>query len=198
MGEHEKKKCEHCGGTINEQYTVCPLCGGHLREEMKPLLPTCPHCKVSLEIQVHDGDEYDICSKCGGIWLDRGEFQKATRPSGVRCNEDFAGEFLREPVKEQKGYIPCVRCGKLMNRKNFRRISGVIIDECSRHGVWLDHGELKKIQHFIADGGLDRSQDREIEQTRTELRDLATKVNQTAFVQKMLHFWNFKRWLFGG
>jgi Zn-finger nucleic acid-binding protein len=85
-----------------------------------------------------------------------------------------------------------------MNRKNFRRISGVIIDECGRHGVWLDAGELEKIRHFIADGGLDRSQDREIERTRNELRDLATKVDQTAFVQKILHFWKFKRWLFGG
>lgn len=34
-------------------------------------------------------------------------------------------------------FIPCVRCGKKMNRKNFGRISGVIIDECGKHGVWL-------------------------------------------------------------
>jgi len=84
-----------------------------------------------------------------------------------------------------------------MNRKNFGRISGVLIDECSKHGVWLDAGELAKIQHFIADGGLDRARDREISKTRTELKDLATRVDQTAFTQKIIHFWNFKRWLFG-
>jgi len=84
-----------------------------------------------------------------------------------------------------------------MNRKNFGRISGVLIDECNKHGVWLDAGELAKIQHFIADGGLDRARDREIAKTRTELKDLATRVDQTAFTQKIIHFWNFKRWLFG-
>lgn len=179
-------------------YAICPLCGGQIHDELKPIPPVCPHCKLSLEIQLHDGDEYDFCRQCGGLWLDKSEFQKATRPSDVYRKEELQGEFLRQPVREPTEYIPCVRCGKLMNRKNFRRISGVIIDECGRHGVWLDAGELEKIRHFIADGGLDRSQDREIEQTRTELRDLATKVDQTAFVQKILHFWNFKRWLFGG
>lgn len=198
MSQYETKKCEHCGRDINAQYGVCPLCGGHVRDEFAPLPPGCPHCRVPLEIRVHDGEEYDFCRQCGGIWLDRGEFQKATNPSAVYRNEEPKGAFLRGPAAEQVEYIPCVRCGNLMNRRNFRRISGVIIDECRTHGVWLDHGELEKIQHFIADGGLDRSQDREIEQTRNELKDLATKVDQTAFVQKMLHFWNFKRWLFGG
>jgi hypothetical protein len=31
-----------------------------------------------------------------------------------------------------------------------------------------------------------------------ELRDLAKKVDQTAFMQKLLPFWKIKRWLFGG
>jgi Zn-finger nucleic acid-binding protein len=198
MNQYKTKKCGHCGRDINIQYEICPLCGGHIRDELHIIPPVCPHCRVSLDIQMHDGDEYDFCRQCGGIWLDRNEFRKATNPSAVYSNEEPKGEFLREQGDKQTEYIPCVRCGKLMNRRNFRRVSGVIIDECGRHGVWLDRGELEKIQHFIADGGLDRSQDRELEQTRHELKDLATKVDQTAFVQKMLHFWNFKRWLFGG
>jgi Zn-finger nucleic acid-binding protein len=84
-----------------------------------------------------------------------------------------------------------------MNRKNFARISGVIIDECGSHGVWLDAGEMEKIRLFIADGGLEKAQDKKIEKTAMELRDLAKKVDQTAFMQKLLHFWKIKRWLFG-
>jgi Zn-finger nucleic acid-binding protein len=198
MSKYQTKKCNHCGRDINIQYGVCPLCGGDIHDEVLPVTAACPHCKVPLVIQVHAGDEYDFCRQCGGLWLDKIEFQKATRPSDVYRKEELKSEFLRGPVREQTEYIPCVRCGNLMNRKNFRRISGVLIDECGKHGVWLDAGELEKIQHFIADGGLDKSQDREIEQTRNELKELATKVDQTAFVQKILHFWNFKRWLFGG
>ena len=85
-----------------------------------------------------------------------------------------------------------------MNRKNFAKISGVIIDECKHHGVWLDGGELERIRIFIADGGLERAQDRKIEKNRQELRELASKVGSVQFTQRMIHFWNPKRWFFTG
>lgn len=191
------RNCEYCGKKINSSYTICPLCGGHLHENLKSREPVCPRCNIRLDIHLHGSEEYDLCAKCGGLWLDRDEFHLATREYEVYRNDDFKGPYLREPLKETHHYIPCVRCGKIMNRKNFGRISGVLIDECNKHGVWLDAGELAKIQHFIADGGLDRARDREISKTRTELKDLATRVDQTAFTQKIIHFWNFKRWLFG-
>ena len=196
---YETKKCEYCGKDINIHYVVCPLCGGHLRDDVRSAAPECPRCKVPLKIEVHGGDEYDFCPQCAGLWLDITEFDRATRPSDVYRKEDTGSDYLPGPSsRDPLEYIPCVRCGKLMNRKNFGRISGVIVDECGRHGVWLDSGELEKIRHFIAAGGLEKSQDREIEETRDELRELATKVDQTAFTQRILHFWNFKRWLFGG
>jgi Zn-finger nucleic acid-binding protein len=132
------------------------------------------------------------------MWLDRGEFRNATREFEVYKKGKYQGEYRKQPAKDPLEYIVCVRCGKLMNRKNFKRISGVIIDECKRHGVWLDAGELEKIRHFIADGGFDRAQDREIERNRAELKELAITVKDTAFTQRLIHFWNFKRILFRG
>ena len=78
-------------------------------------------------------------------------------------------------------------------RKNFGKISGVIIDRCGKHGVWLDAGELEKIQHFIADGGLDKSRDREIEKNKMAIKEVALTANENKFTQRVLHFWNFKR-----
>lgn len=191
------KKCGYCGKKINVKYTICPFCGGHLQDKVKILSPECPRCKVSLKVYLEDNEEYDICPKCGGLWLERGEFHRATREHDVYRKEDIKGRYLRGPLKERVEYIPCVRCGRLMNRKNFAKISGVIIDECRRHGVWLDAGEFEKIRHFIVDGGLERAQDMEIERVRAELRDLKTKVDRTALTQKIIHFWNVKRWIFG-
>ncbi|MBM4136579.1 MAG: hypothetical protein FJ241_07080, partial [Nitrospira sp.] len=139
-------------------------------------------------IHVVDNEEYDLCPSCGGMWLDRDEFQRATRESDVYQKvgeENTKNVYIQGPIKDPGGYIPCVRCGELMNRKNFSRISGVVIDECSSHGVWLDAGEIEKIRLFIADGGLEKAQDREIEKTKTELRELATRVEQTAFTHKL-------------
>jgi Zn-finger nucleic acid-binding protein len=195
---NKTKKCQCCEKYINVRYMVCPLCGGQLEDSMHSINPLCPRCKVPLETQVHDGEQYNFCPSCKGLWLDKSAFRHATRESDVYKNEDTNKAYLREPVRDNPVYLPCVRCGKLMNRKNFARISGVIIDECGRHGVWLDPGELEKIRLFIADGGLEKSQDRAIEDTQNQLRELAIKVDQTAFTQRILHFWNFKRWLFGG
>jgi Zn-finger nucleic acid-binding protein len=190
------KKCDYCGKDINVQYTTCPLCGGMLIDKTKTVDPHCPRCKTSLEIHVVNGEEYDICPSCGGLWLDRDEFKLATRSSNVYKKDDFKETYRHGPITDTVAYIPCVRCGKLMNRKNFAKLSSIIIDECGKHGVWLDAGELKKIQHFIADGGLEKAQDHKIEQTRDELKSLETKVDQTALTHKMIHFWNLKRWLF--
>jgi len=192
------KKCEYCGKEININYTICPFCGGRLSEAVKSIQPACPRCKVSLKTTVSNGEEYHICPLCGGMWLDRAAFRRATSEYNVYRNENIKDEYKKEPIKDTVEYIPCVRCGKLMNRKNFSRISGVMIDECGRHGVWLDNSELEKIRHFIADGGLEKAQDREIERNRIKIEEVAADVEHTAFVQKVLHFWNFKRWLFGG
>lgn len=195
------KKCEYCSKKININYTICPFCGGRLSEAVESIQPVCPRCKVSLKTtvsNVSNGEEYHICPLCGGMWLDRVAFRRATSEYNVYRNENIKDEYKKEPIKDTVEYIPCVRCGKLMNRKNFSRISGVMIDECGRHGVWLDNSELKKIRHFIADGGLEKAQDREIERNRVKIEEVAADVEHTAFVQKILHFWNFKRWLFGG
>ena len=71
-------------------------------------------------------------------------------------------------------YVPCPDCGQLMNRSNFARASGVIIDLCRDHGVWFDADELPKIIEFINSGGLAKSRDKEkadIDAERSRLRD---------------------------
>jgi len=194
----ETKKCEYCGKDISIKYMVCPFCGGHLHDREEPFSPECPRCKVAMEAEHADGEEYLICPKCSGMWLDRGEFHLLTREYDVYRKGEDKGEYLHGPINDTVTCIPCVRCHKLMNRKNFAKISGVIIDECGNHGVWLDAGELDKIRQFILDGGLERAQDMEIERVKTELKELETKVDQTALSHKIIHFWNLKRWLFGG
>jgi hypothetical protein len=44
----------------------------------------------------------------------------------------------------------------------------------------------------------EKAQDKKIEKTAIELKDLAKKVDQASFMQRLLHFWNFRRRLFGG
>jgi Zn-finger nucleic acid-binding protein len=60
-----------------------------------------------------------------------------------------------------------------MNRSNFARSSGVILDVCKAHGVWLDRGELQRVIHFVESGGLTVAREREREELIEEQRRLA-------------------------
>jgi Zn-finger nucleic acid-binding protein len=60
-----------------------------------------------------------------------------------------------------------------MNRINFARCSGVIVDVCKGHGTWFDRDELSHIVEFIRQGGLEASRNKEkaaIEEERRRLR----------------------------
>ena len=41
-----------------------------------------------------------------------------------------------------------------MLRRNFRESSGVVVDVCAAHGVWLDQGELASLMEFAASGAM--------------------------------------------
>jgi hypothetical protein len=45
-----------------------------------------------------------------------------------------------------------------MQRKNYGRNSGVIIDVCLEHGIWFDRRELPLVLRFVEQGGLDRAE----------------------------------------
>lgn len=189
-------KCSHCGKDINPTVAFCPFCGGQSLGEVIEGAASCPRCGSPLTQEGRDAMTLDLCPTCGGLWLDKGEFHTMTAESTVYRDVKLTEQYQRPRIEVNDRYLMCVRCGKLMTRKNFGKVSGVIIDECGRHGVWLDGGELEKIRHFIADGGLERAQDKEIERNRQEIMDLATIAKETAFTVKLLHFFNFKRWLF--
>ena len=48
-----------------------------------------------------------------------------------------------------------------MNRINFAKCSGVVVDICKGHGTWFDAQELSAIVQFIRDGGLEVARQRE-------------------------------------
>ena len=95
--------------------------------------------------------------------------------AGVKHREE-AQEIGVHPEAEPSkiSYVPCPDCSQLMNRSNFARSSGVIIDTCRQHGVWFDASELPRILEFIDQGGLTRQREKEkiaIEDERSRLRD---------------------------
>ncbi len=116
------------------------------------------------------------CERCQGIWLDVGSFEKICadreQQAAVLGGASATPAYLvneRVVIK----YLPCPHCSQLMNRLNFARCSGVIVDVCKGHGTWFDRDELSRIIEFIRAGGLEVSRGREkaeIEEQRRMLR----------------------------
>lgn len=116
------------------------------------------------------------CEKCAGVWLDVAAFEKICadreQQSAVLGGASPAPSHELQPEQKIR-YGPCPQCGQLMNRINFARCSGVIVDVCKGHGTWFDAQELSAIVQFIRGGGLEVSRQREkheLESQRQQLR----------------------------
>ena len=119
------------------------------------------------------------CARCGGLWVDVESFERIVSEREQQSAALGAASIIpkeatvsgREPNKVR--YVPCPECSQLMNRVNFARCSGVVVDVCKGHGTWFDRDELRQIVEFIGGGGLEVSrarEKRELEEERRRLR----------------------------
>jgi len=192
-----KIKCHHCKEYFNSKMKQCPFCGSNKVENISKDAK-CPQCNCLMDQEDYRGAEIDSCPQCNGIWLDTDEFKYLTSERDTYTDNSIPFRYDKRMDTESRGYVPCVRCDRLMSKRNFRRISGVVIDICGDHGVWLDAGELEQIRCFIANGGLDESQDKYILENKEKIADVAREVKDTKSLIKKMHRWNYKRILFSG
>lgn len=114
---------------------------------------SCARCGKAfpLKPEVYEGVEIDRCPKCKGIWLDDKEIAKIVSArdevfSPSLIEETIKGAFAGVTDNENTTSEHCPRCDALMLPLNYSYSSGVIIDRCPAHGIWLDHLELEKLQ----------------------------------------------------
>jgi Zn-finger nucleic acid-binding protein len=165
--------CPACFARIFEGATFCPTCGARrARTETEVTTTRCPACREALR-QVEVGAASLLeCSGCDGVWLEADAFERicADRESQAAVLHRWTAstQVAVRPVS----YRPCIRCGKMMNRMNFGKLSGTIVDVCRGHGTFLDAGELHAVVTFIQQGGLERMRAREIDNLKEEQRRL--------------------------
>ena len=110
------------------------------------------------------------CPACDGLWLDAASFERICAEHEAQAAVLHRSTGTASVRGQRVSYRPCVTCGTMMNRVNFARLSGVIVDVCRTHGTFLDAGELQQIVTFIQKGGLNKARQREVEDLR-ETRD---------------------------
>ncbi|HXT98905.1 MAG TPA: zf-TFIIB domain-containing protein [Polyangia bacterium] len=104
----------------------------------------CVKCNSILDKATFQGLEVDLCPKCGGLWLDRGEISRASKlPQAelARLRALLTGAAGPPPVPTES-VAPCPVCpGSLAEVM----LGKVRVDYCSRcQGIFLDKGELEE------------------------------------------------------
>jgi Zn-finger nucleic acid-binding protein len=158
----------------------CPHCGARRsRLEADPATPlVCPRCRDAMR-RVSIGEvPLAECGHCDGVWLDAADFE------ALCASRDAQSAILhRTPPKSavdsrRVRYRKCPVCRTLMNRVNFGKASGIILDVCKGHGTYLDAGELGRVVEFIRRGGLELARAREREalvEEQQRLRELEAR-----------------------
>jgi Zn-finger nucleic acid-binding protein len=170
--------CPGCYARLLRGARFCMECGLSIRPQALHALPVdvpCPRCRSGLRRRALGTSDVIECAACAGLWLSQETVQRLVEEAEKQDSVafDFAEPPARAPgLVRPEGYIPCVACAQLMQRRNFAGSSGVIVDVCGLHGVWFDHRELERLLEYVREGGLRKARAREIERQEQRLRRL--------------------------
>jgi Zn-finger nucleic acid-binding protein len=165
--------CPSCFALMFDGSAYCPQCGApRARQESTDASGTCPGCRGELH-KVDVGKTALLeCATCDGAWMDAKAFEAlcADGEAQAAVLHRYAGRGETPTIAVK--YRRCLRCGKMMNRVNFGRLSGTVVDVCRGHGTYLDAGELHHIVTFIRGGGMERARQHQLDELRQEQQKL--------------------------
>jgi len=162
-------KCTSCSGRLLGPMTFCPFCGVrqdvnlrqiHFRELGTDASLPCPHCFTPLDViefEIEPKVRIERCTTCYGTFFNPGELEvlldAQTNPlvwlDPVQLQQ-ITRDFYHDP---EITYRKCPMCAERMSHINFGGKSGVIIDRCGTHGVWLEGSELRRLTEWWRAGG---------------------------------------------
>lgn len=186
------KACPRCFSRIWDGAEHCDQCGAavtmpaHVDQEGRAQKRRCPRCRErpDLEARLVGDVLLDECSGCHGVFVDRTTLERVlaerdkpslamlgVAPAASPVETTGAAPAVR-PEDTGRVYVPCPDCDNIMNRLNFGRRSGVIVDVCAGHGTWFDARELSRVVAFVESGGLEESRRKDLAQMKADA-DLA-------------------------
>lgn len=162
-------KCKHCSAPLPSKSIICEYCGVRNDIELHKTnigvkLPkskrNCPDCMIFLDsIDIGKNSRFIVekCERCFGLFFDNHELEKLLEESvsnSYWIDHHKLHSLLQHPLhRDRIVYRKCPECSNIMQRKNYLNRSGVIMDVCANHGIWMDAGEFKQIQEWTALGG---------------------------------------------
>jgi Zn-finger nucleic acid-binding protein len=174
-GVQMRAVCMYCGGKLKEvkksEVTIrCPKCNDVMvkKEKVEITLDHCGSCngtwydKVELEVllqksksEIETPNEQNSTESAESIVTNDGSgkpgFTKSEKDSFFRQPDSASRVRISHSKKTDKSdfYRKCPVCKTHMGRVNFLQKTGVVVDVCTQHGIFLDDGEFDSLHHFI-------------------------------------------------
>ncbi|UCD76947.1 MAG: zf-TFIIB domain-containing protein [Phycisphaerales bacterium] len=116
----------------------------------------CPHCHLEMSLVEYEGVLIHTCDECGGEFVGPAELAHITRtreqkfPAVLQQALSDRQPVAGVPVEETEREVACPACSAPMQVINYCCDTGVCIDRCGQcRGIWLDNGELEKLQVLL-------------------------------------------------
>ena len=171
--------CHHCAAPIYADEVA-----GDLTER------SCPACeKTSLRSRAlgNDGVSALECTRCGGLWLGAdafGRLREATLAEADPCPDPTAiradSQARRRAAPRGPQYRRCPMCSVRMNRVNYARQSGILLDRCPKDGLWFDGDELDAVLRWMRLCGERLTAERELREIKEKAALARFKVEPKA------------------
>lgn len=174
--------CINCGAPLSKNSGMCPYCRSmndvdlmgkvQWADDASDKNRICPRCNCklgTLDLSENGTLLIERCEKCYGLFFDKGELEEYLDnkvDKAVETDHRTLDRLINENYHKDYpvGYIKCPVCSNLMNRENYGRKSGVVVNHCRDHGLWLDCGMLNHIIGWAKAGG------RELEREHREMK----------------------------
>jgi len=149
-------KCSFCHAPLPLNGLNCKYCGKlnqlnfstvnkEAKESYVKSKYSCPLCQSHLNII----DDLKHCQKCDGLFLTEEQlFDTVSKTMEKKETNPHLLRFIQNNPRDNRRktqYLPCPICEETMQHLNYKKVSGVIVDFCEEHGIWLDGGELRQI-----------------------------------------------------
>lgn len=168
-------RCKFCSAPLPKKGLVCNYCNqrnplnlnvlSKIEIEDKHETLNCPVCTNSFD-NINIGLKKRVlvqrCHECDGVFITEDILEQLIYKQTINKSMiditvlRFVQNNPRQKQETVIRYKKCPVCQKTMQRFNYRTVSGVVVDRCLRHGIWLDGGELKQLFEWKKAGGKER------------------------------------------
>jgi Zn-finger nucleic acid-binding protein len=186
-------RCSCCSAPLAANTNKCLYCGTRndvdLRDNHHYSIVRaqtnylCPHCEKALQtidLGLNGAFLIERCANCFGLFFAHGKIEALLEHSVASVfdiNLQQLDHINQDRYLSDKAdsYIKCPACQLFMSKNVYGYRSGVIVDRCKNHGVWLDSGEITHLMEWKKAGGQLLHEQHQIDHKASDLPSLKQK-----------------------